>query len=272
MFKLATATYDAMDEFVKPYLEIDKQPAPLVENALQAIFRSNRKTAVEAAKAIVAKFLASPDPTPGRVARPMPGQVPVAGQPFTAHQRFVTALCLKILGSLGETDAKQLGAIVKKEIPRRVAQKKADDAAKNPPPAPPPQPGQPPAPKPPFNPAAGLWQMEFNAPDYLLEYALIELGRLGDKAHVPAIAEALDNKECPVRAEACLALAAIAHPDAIDKLVGALEDEDGWVRYMAYRSLKELSGEDHFCDWIYDTKEKRAPKVEAWKAWAASRH
>lgn len=262
MFKLATATYDAVDEFVKPYLDIEKNPAPLVENALQAIFRSNRKTAVESAKAIVAKFLSSPAPTPGRVARPMPGQAPRAGQPFTAHQRFVTALCLKILGSLRETDPKTLAEVIKKEVPRRVEQKKADDAAKNPPPPPP---GQA---KPPFNPAAGLWQMEFNAPDYLLEYALIELGRLGDKAHIPTLCEVLDNKEVPARAEACLALGAVRHPDAVNRLVAALEDEDGWVRFMAYRCLKEISGEDHFCDWIYEPPKGRQAAVDAWKKWA----
>jgi HEAT repeat protein len=285
LFKLATATYDTFDQFVKPYLDIDRNPPAIVETALQAIFRSNRKEGLAAAKEIVKKFLASPAPsqTPGArpPARPVPPPQPQPGQPapvvpaqpFNAHKRYIAGLCLKILGSLAETDVKTLTDIIRKEVPRRVAQKKAEEEAKKPPPpAPPPAPPKPGQPVPPvrpgFNPTQGLWQAEFNAPDALLETALIELGRLRKPESVSVISEVLDNKECPARAEACLALGAIAVKPAVDRLVAALEDEDGWVRFMAYRTLKDLSGADHFCDWIYDSAEKRAPQVAEWKKWA----
>lgn len=270
LFKLATSTFEALDEFLKPYLDISTQPSPLVETALQAMTRSHRKEAVSAAKTIVDKFIGkSAEPAPGAPRRPraprIPPRPPVPGraEEFTAHKRFIASLCLKLLGSLAEINAETLIAVIKKDLPRRIQQKAAEDAAKNPP-----QPPATPARRPGMDPTGGLWQAEFNAPDQLLESALIELGRLGDPSGLPVILEVLNNDKAPARAEACLALGGIGTPDAVDRLVAALNDADGWVRFMAYRTLKELSGADHFCDWIYESKEKRASKVKAWTEWA----
>ncbi len=104
----------------------------------------------------------------------------------------------------------------------------------------------------------------------LLETLLIECGRGGGEKATTLLLELLRDRKSPKgRAEAALALGAIGGEKAVAELLVALEDPDGWLRYCAYVSLKTLSGQDHFVDWIFGTKRARRDFVEKYKEWAA---
>jgi HEAT repeat protein len=104
----------------------------------------------------------------------------------------------------------------------------------------------------------------------LLEIACIELGRLGDPKALETLIRILKSDATGGRAEAALALGAIAGREAIDALVAALEDpKDGWVRFCAYEALRKLSGQDHLCDWIFGQPGSRSRAVARYKDWAA---
>ena len=103
----------------------------------------------------------------------------------------------------------------------------------------------------------------------LLEHAMIELGRFGGRKR--SSREALDgvllDEQAPGRGEACLAMAGVGSVMAYERLLGALEDRDGWVRFMAYRALRHASGDDHFCDWLYAPADARMAAVDGYKLW-----
>jgi len=102
----------------------------------------------------------------------------------------------------------------------------------------------------------------------LLETLAIELGRTGSADGLDILKTVLTKSRVPQgKAEAALAIGAIAGKDADAALVAALEDKDGWVRYCAYRALATRSGQDHFCDWIYGDNEHRRKPTESYKAW-----
>lgn len=103
----------------------------------------------------------------------------------------------------------------------------------------------------------------------LLEIACIELGRLGDPKGLPALLSVIKTDGCGARGEAALALGAIAGREAIDALVAALDDpKDGWLRFCAYESLKKLSGQDNFADWLFGQPGTRARAVARYREWA----
>jgi HEAT repeat protein len=100
----------------------------------------------------------------------------------------------------------------------------------------------------------------------LLETLVIECGR-GSKA-ADALAKILKNaKKPPGRAEAALALGAIGGKTAVDGLLGVLDDPDGWVRFCAYLSLKRISGQDFFLDWIFSSPAVCKPMAEKYRQW-----
>lgn len=259
LFRLATSTYDKVDEFYRDLADFDKQPAAIVEVALQALARSNRKLAGEAAKALVAKYLGGAAP-----AVPQPaGGAPVPAQPAPAsqqHRKYVVAVAIKTLGALGENNAAQLISLLQREAPVRLQERAKREA---PPPPPSPQAA---------GVAGGLSQTEFSSPNGLLENILIELGRTGDPKALAALVDHLRQEKNDARAEACLAIGAFSDERrAAEALVKALEDGDGWVRYMAYRTLKQLSGHDFFCDWIYAPEPDRAFPLLQWQEWLRGR-
>ncbi len=255
LFRMASSTYDKQDEFYKELVDFDKQPAVIVEVALQALLRANRKMASDTAKGLVTKYLS------GVVARPpqVPGRIPVPAQTPTVsdeHKKHVIAVAIKILGSLGENDVAQLVQLLQREAPLRAAEKARREA-----PPPPPAPGQP------WGVPGGLSSNEFSAPNGLLEHVLIELGRAGGARAVDALAAHLRDAKNDARAEACLALGGIPCGRTAAALVKALEDAEGWVRFMAYRTLKQLSDQDFFCDWIYADEKDRGFPLMQWQSW-----
>ena len=70
--------------------------------------------------------------------------------------------------------------------------------------------------------------------------AAISLGRIGDRAAVPALIEALKDPEKAVRREAAKALGAIKDARAVGALVAALRDGDVNVRAYAAYALGEI--------------------------------
>lgn len=100
----------------------------------------------------------------------------------------------------------------------------------------------------------------------LLETLLIECGRAAAaKALLVKIVQ--DLKKPQGRPEAALALGAIGGKDAVGALLGVLADPDGWLRFCAYLSLKRLSGQDFFTDWIFAAPGSLKPFIDKYRAW-----
>ncbi len=86
----------------------------------------------------------------------------------------------------------------------------------------------------------------------LLEIAVVELGRTRDPTAIPVLCRVLKSRAGGGRGEAALALGAFGGAEATPALLGALGDAvSGWVRFNAYRSLRAISGQDHYDDWLF---------------------
>jgi len=70
--------------------------------------------------------------------------------------------------------------------------------------------------------------------------AAVALGRVGGKAAVPALVEALGDPEAQVRREAAKALGHIKDARAVPKVLAALRDPDANVRLYAAYALGEI--------------------------------
>ena len=46
-------------------------------------------------------------------------------------------------------------------------------------------------------------------------------------------------------------------------------DDEGWVRYCAFRALRHMGAKAPFCDWIFGEANARAEASKALRAWAA---
>jgi HEAT repeat protein len=68
-----------------------------------------------------------------------------------------------------------------------------------------------------------------------------------------------------LRQAALLAVGRQGDRAAAKDLAAFLADKDGWVAFAAYVSLRRLTGEDLFCDWVHADLEKRAKAAEIWK-------
>jgi len=101
-----------------------------------------------------------------------------------------------------------------------------------------------------------------------LEVAVVELGRTLDPAAVPQLAKILRSRAGGGRAEAALALGAIGGRDALEALIAALQDPvNGWVRFNAYRALRQATGVNHFDDWMFLPPVALRPTIEKYRAW-----
>jgi hypothetical protein len=100
----------------------------------------------------------------------------------------------------------------------------------------------------------------------LYETAVVELGRLSDEKSFHRLTEIL-RQDGPGRVEAALAFGNFRRREALIPLLDALEDRDPWVRYGAYRSLREISGTNYFADWLQGSEEERGEAVKQWKTW-----
>ncbi len=100
----------------------------------------------------------------------------------------------------------------------------------------------------------------------ILEELLAALGTSNVNSAVPVLLAHARDKKAAARASAVAALAGF--PTTRGALISLLSDEDGWVRYVAYRGLhRKAPAVDGFADWIYGTQNDRAAAIDVWKAW-----
>ncbi|MBM4015839.1 MAG: HEAT repeat domain-containing protein [Planctomycetes bacterium] len=104
----------------------------------------------------------------------------------------------------------------------------------------------------------------------LRETLLMELARIGDAEAVEALADLARDFAWPERAAACVALGATRHRDAAPQLAFLLRDGDPFVRLCAWISLRRLTSQDFFANWIDgDPRERDAACLE-WARWLAN--
>lgn len=104
----------------------------------------------------------------------------------------------------------------------------------------------------------------------LEDTVLVRLGRIGDEPAVAALrAFLLEQTDNPHRAVACLAAGITADRSLCQPLTRRLLDEDPFVRYCAYRALRQLTGQDYFADWFYGEAAERGAAASRYFSWAA---
>jgi HEAT repeat protein len=112
--------------------------------------------------------------------------------------------------------------------------------------------------------ADGMKPFRFSPP--ILETCAWMAGALGDKSAFSLLKLlATSTTVAAAHGEAVRALAHVPGEPTNELLVALLESEDGWVRYNAYLSLRALTSEDHFADWIYGSKEVRRDAVDRYR-------
>jgi hypothetical protein len=96
---------------------------------------------------------------------------------------------------------------------------------------------------------------------------LMALGRTRAPEAVAALIEFLQGRDNGYRPYAALALGMAGDPRAAVHLVPLLLAEDGFTRFCAYESLRHLTGEDHFADWMYGEQRDHARAAEEYGRW-----
>jgi hypothetical protein len=109
----------------------------------------------------------------------------------------------------------------------------------------------------------GMKPFKFSPP--ILETIAWMLGTTGEKEAAALLKKVAGDAKLPARAEATLALGKLPGETSTAALLELLGDDDGWVRYCAFLSLRTLTGEDHFADWIYGAPSERAEAVQQYR-------
>ena len=98
-----------------------------------------------------------------------------------------------------------------------------------------------------------------------LESATVALGRSGDYRAVPILIRIMFSGLPSGPAEAALCLANFKCRTTLLALLKALRNDDGWLRFAAYRTLKKLTGEDNYVDWIFGSEPELNKGFEKYK-------
>jgi HEAT repeat protein len=240
-------------ELLKRWALSDWPPIVRVE-ALGQLERLDPSLATEAAKTMVQNYLAQQvelldDPVRQGKRFPVDGRIQV----LPSLRDWIVVEAIRVLGRAGQADNELLRAVIQHADKERTTaaelEQREKDALK--------QGGDPYA----------LDIKVFVLPP-LLEVALLEAGRGGA---IELLLRQLERDAAHGRPHAALALGAIQRPEVAPRLVELLEDREPFVRLMAYRALRNLSGEDHSCDWIWGEPADRNKTVASWKAWLAKR-
>ena len=101
----------------------------------------------------------------------------------------------------------------------------------------------------------------------VLEVAMLELGRTGRPDAAVTLNRVLDETAGEARPEAAISLGGIGNRGAIEKLVGLLSDTDKFVRFNAFRALRQLTDQNHLADWLFGSQQTRAAAIKKWKDW-----
>ena len=96
--------------------------------------------------------------------------------------------------------------------------------------------------------------------------AVDQLARSGDAAAAVPLLPLLRDEDLVVRMSVARALAALGNPLATPALIDALEDPEPPVREAAVVALRELTGRSFRFDPVASEAD-RARKVDAWRRW-----
>ncbi len=110
------------------------------------------------------------------------------------------------------------------------------------------------------------------APDFapailLEEEILLALGRTGTKEAVAALESQSADAGPERKALLMLALGLSGQKSTARTLTRGLLDADPYVRLCAYESLRHVTQQDHFADWLYGTSRERQVAAEAYHRW-----
>lgn len=243
------------DDFVKEVATNSAYPSVLRVHAVEALARSEgtRADALDVARSMIQGYLAGGNIGPAGGARRINVS---AGDDLPPYE------CLSALKLLGEHDPPEPATIIRVletakergDYERLEGPQKAEAGPGRGPRGP----GQ-------------VNETTLRAFPAVFETAVVELGRLGDKESARYLGKILTDSDSPGRVEAALGLGNVRVVAAVELLIRALEDEEPWVRYAAYRSLRTISGEDYFSDWLFGSKSERRRAVAQWKEWLASK-
>ncbi len=261
-------------EFLKSLIDMKSNRPQVAATALGIMFDFNvRPEGHKKAKEII-------DGYPGNIQTTTTGWDPRGNryQPAMSPEakRFVVAYALKSYCSTGgNVSAEKLRFIIENEEKERT--KRKEDLKK-------PNPHH-------WDTFGRVSNPIVTPPAPLLEYAVVELGRLRDIAQEDYLIAYLKNKNSDARPEACVALACINTKKCRQALVDMLEDEDGWIRFSAYRALLEAAkglskidenSKDYTADWLYrigekwpydteqavkEAEQQRKDAVKRWREW-----
>ncbi len=165
-------------------------------------------------------------------------------------RKFLIGLAIKYLGTRKAITVDRLVEIAENELIQIERGRKAAEQ----------KPDQP-------NPNANQASMSFTSPVPFLEHVVAEIGLTREASAHGILRDILAAPSLPARGEAAVALGAIRAPEGWEPLCNALEDNDPWVRYMAYRGLKYSLGKDQPCDWMYGTASDRLAAVKQYRQW-----
>ena len=110
---------------------------------------------------------------------------------------------------------------------------------------------------------------QFEPPVQLEEEICLALGRARSPEATLVLLELLQNRDHDFRAWACLGLGLAGEAEHASSLVPYLMDERPFVRLCAWRSLKHLTGQDFFADWLYGERLEISRAAEQYFAWIA---
>ena len=116
-------------------------------------------------------------------------------------------------------------------------------------------------------PRVDITRGEFTPRVALEEEILLALGRTGSPQAAELLIQLLGNRRGRFRAVGCLALGMTGQRAGAATLASFLLDPDPFVRYCAYRAIREVTGEDVFADWMFGASRERVAAAEEYYRW-----
>ncbi len=218
-------------------------PSPLRARSLARLERVDYKGSIRVAQKIIGGYLRLRPPSADSKWRKLPSQ-----------EHWIVIPAMQLLGRAGQNKVAQLKKIIefaeKEQEVAALLDKRQSEAI--------------PA-------SRTLTNSVYTLPE-VLQVAILELGRAEvDKgAGQDLLFGRLAKLNARGRYPASVALGGVQTKASIQRLVQLLDDEDGWVRFGAYRALRTCSAKDYACNWLYGSRASRKKSIDEWKAWAAS--
>jgi hypothetical protein len=165
----------------------------------------------------------------------------------SAEEAYLTAMALQMLDYVGDNKGDEVLSVVEKAnaagaVARRTSSDEYD-----------------------------ITKAKFDVFPPLLEVSTLALGKTQYEAAIPKLIDLLKNGKA--KAEAALALGGLPSSKENIKLVceallEAMGDQnDGWLRFCAYLSMKNISNRDFFADYIFGSPSSIFGGVDRYKAW-----